>query len=321
MMCNYGSGIPLQSLDKLEAQFDAQLDTAGDALETLILCTNGSFLDDMNVPVEAQRSLLRRAQQSVASTVIIETHLDTLSQEKLRMVRTLIPEKPVILELGLESANPFVQKNCYLKEVPLDLLEKTMASAEKIGFAFQLNVILGAPFLSKKEQMDDAEQTIRWALSHRAMSALFPMNIKPYTLLRYAYRHGLYTPISHWMMPLLLSRFSADELAQIDLAWYGNRQIRYDVPDAATVFPADCSICHEPLQRFYQSYVLTSDGKDRRRLVEKILASGRKSCVCMEYETSLLTEDSFSLEERVRKAQRSLLSFLERETFGEVKTQ
>lgn len=306
IMCNYGSGEPIQSRVALESQFDAHISAMGLELKTLILCTNGSFLDDRNVPPDIQESLVRRAQASIASTVIIETHVDTLTAEKLSMVRQNVSSKEVILEVGLESADSFVQKNCYLKEIPLGHLETVMGYARQLGFLFQLNVILGAPFLTASEQMDDAERAIRWALDHHALAVLFPMNIKPYTLLHYAYSKGLYAPISHWAMPLLLARFSPAELARIDLAWYGNRKIEYDTAGITTIFPRDCPQCKSFLQSFYQSYVLTEDGADRRALIEYVLSAGLAGCDCMEQERAAQHGASESRNNRVLRLHKVL---------------
>lgn len=284
IMCNYGIGVPPRSQAELEAQFDACLDAVGPELDTLLLSTNGSFLDGRSIAAETQESLLRRAQASAAATVIIETHLDTLSPEKLRRVRQLIPCKAVILEVGLESADPLVQENCYLKTVPLDQLERAMEAAEGLDMMFQLNVILGAPFLSARDRMADAEQAVRWALDRGALAALFPMNIKPYTLLQYAYEKGLYAPVSHWAVPLLLSRFSPDSLSRIDLAWYGNREIQYGVPGVSTVFPRACSACRGTLQNFYRAYVRSGSGAQRHRLVQDVIRDGEGLCGCMRLE-------------------------------------
>lgn len=311
IMCNYGSGTPIHSRAIVESQFDAIVSAMGEKLEILILCTNGSFFDDENVPLDVQRSLLGRAQNSVASMIIIETHLDTLLPDKLQMIRYYIPSKTVILEIGLETVNPFVQKNCYLKEVPLDRLTAVMKAAQEMKLLFQLNVILGAPFLPFSDQMIDAERTIRWGLAQNSLIALFPMNIKPYTLLYYAYLQGLYRPISHWAIPLLLDRFSSEELAKIDLAWYGNRESQYEEPEMRTVFPRDCSSCHQMLQDFYKAYVLTESGKERHALVKQVLFNGTQKCICMEQEKNRLCQNSVLQEEHVFKLHRSLLAALQ----------
>ena len=282
MMCNYGIGKPLRSLELIKTQFYKHLEEIGEDLETLILCTNGSFFDESSLTREVQTAILDIAQASVAKTIIIETHVDTLSKDLLKRVRKILFNKDVILELGLESSDMFVQEYCYLKKINLDFLSEIISYGQNLELKFQLNIMLGAPFLSEGERLHDTKQSISWALNHGAMVVLFPMNIKPFTLLHFAYENGLYADISHWLMPIILNCFSAEELENIDIAWYGNREIKY--PDASTIFPSDCDICHEKLQSFYDNYAVSHDGNERKKMVREVLKIGMKECDCLNKE-------------------------------------
>ena len=68
--------------------------------------------------------------------------------------------------------------------------------------------MLGAPFLSRAEQLEDAELSLRWALEHAAYAALFPLTVKPHTLLNFAFRHGMYSPVTGPVTAELLRRFN-----------------------------------------------------------------------------------------------------------------
>lgn len=316
IMCNYGQTSLMPPQYELEAECDAILAANKSRIGKLLLCTNGSFLDDRNVPVPLQEALIRKAQESCASLIIIETHLDTITKQKLLMLRSLLPQKHILLELGLESSDAYVQNECYLKNIPLDFMEDVLRFGQDAGFYFQLNVMLGAPFLTPAEQFTDTEQTLRWVLSHNAAAALFPINIKPFTLLRMAYENGIYAPVSHWMVPLLLQKFSPDELSLIDLAWYGNRQIEYTSSALTTIFPADCPQCHQILQDFYQAYTNTNNGKIRQKLVRDILRAGHSLCNCLkETQSSLLHPVPDDRKLRVNASQKKLLCICENRGF------
>ena len=46
------------------------------------------------------------------------------------------------------------------------------------------NVLLGAPFLCERDQLDTAVKSVNWAFEQGTDSVVvFPMNIKPFTLL------------------------------------------------------------------------------------------------------------------------------------------
>ena len=311
-MCNYGIGSPqLPTAEEILAQLSGVSDSLMRKVRVLLLSTNGSVLSQNNVEESVLVEILKFAQNSPAETIIIETHIDTLSEKRLKMLRSHIPQKRIILEIGLESADPFVQKNCFLKEIPMGHIQRMLDIAPEYRIDFQFNVILGAPFLTSKEQIDDSEATIRWIIAKGAMTALFPMNIKPYTLLHFALDNRMYKPISHWAVPYLLNRFTEDELGNIDLAWYGNRQITYDDPTAITVFPSDCEACRSILQEFYHTYVSTTDGIRRRYAVKKVLRDAR--CDCINAEILNYNPPTTERGERVLRAHELLIRALEKD--------
>lgn len=70
-----------------------------------------------------------------------------------------------------------------MKEVSIPDFEKTIALIQNMEMDVECNVMVGLPFLSEKEQYEDALSTIQWVFEHQCTPVLFPVNIKPYTLL------------------------------------------------------------------------------------------------------------------------------------------
>lgn len=299
IMCNYGMGSAHRpDKNAIMMQLESLLRNVKSPVRTLLLSTNGSILDQNSIDKELLFEVLEFAENSTAETIIIETHIDTLSEARFQMLRQYIPKKFIIIEVGLESSDNYVQKYCYLKELPMNKLSQALSIAQNYDIRFQLNVIMGAPFLSRREQIKDAEKSIRWSLEKGAMVTLFPMNIKPFTLLRYALEQGICHPISHWSIPLLLERFTEAELERIDLAWYGNRQIEYDDTHANTIFPTDCNKCHSFIQDFYHTYITATNGSIRRAAVAAVLSSANCDCFAREIDLINYMYDSHR-EERV----------------------
>ena len=319
IMCNYGSSLPLQSKEQARVEAEHILAEYGKGIHKLLLCTNGATLDLRCVPVPILDVLLELAQKCEAEKVIIETHVETINQGVLNHIRSFV-KKPVLLELGLESVDPFVQHNCYLKDIPLEKIVKAICLGKEMGFDFQLNLMLGAPFLSEAEQIKDAELSIRWALAYAEYVTLFPMNIKDYSLLRFAYEKGIYNQISHWMMVLLLDRFDGKDLGRIDLAWYGNRDIEYEDTSCATVFPRSCENCRDLLYGFYESFNDTINAEQRKNVVKETLEKGYNSCSCLKNLRKIIEglDDEIIQDERnsrVYAKQNKLLEALREEGF------
>lgn len=112
------------------------------------------------------------------------------------------------------------------------------------------NILVGIPFLSTQEQIEDALTSIEWCIKNKIDEIdLFPINIKPYTLLEELYKSNDYDVISHWELIEVLNRVPEDYLSKIFLAWYGNRNLKYD-NEVHSIFPKSCFKCHNNLMEF-----------------------------------------------------------------------
>ncbi len=313
IMCNYGIGTASNhDNNRILNQIKGYLSNVSTSIHTILLSTNGSILDENSVPRPLLVEVLEVVNQSDATVIIVETHLDTLNEERIQHLRHYVPYKELILEIGLETIDPFVQKHCYLKTISTRHIDNVFFLAEQYHILIQFNIILGAPFLNRNEQIEDAENSIRWVLSHGSLVTLFPMNVKPFTLLSFAYEVGIYYPISHWDLLILLSKFNSDQLERIDLAWYGNRENIYE--RSATVFPTDCAECHSLLQDFYYAYN-RSDGCTRYNAVRKTLGANR--CYCLKKEEELIRSSSCveNRNEIVKSTQSLLIDLFEKSKY------
>ena len=223
IMCNYWTPGALLPEEEILEEAAVLIPGKGKGIRKLLLSVSGSMLDRRCVAEPMLKGLLTLAENCEAERIIIETHLDTINEAVLQFIRTIV-KKPVILEVGLESVDPFVQHNCYLKDVPAEQLLEAFLLGKKYNMEYQLNLMLGAPFLSRAEQLEDAELSLRWALEHAAYAALFPLTVKPHTLLNFAFRHGMYSPVTGPVTAELLRRFTPEELGRIDVLWQGNEE-------------------------------------------------------------------------------------------------
>lgn len=141
---------------------------------------------------------------------------------------------------------------------------------------------------------------------------MFPVNIKPFTTLWYLHNIGGYSQLSHWALVLLLSRFSAQELQQIDIAWYGNRINGY--PESSVpqpLLPTSCPICNHQLQLFFNLYMQCVTGEQRAVLLRKINCTDSFNCSCRERFLSTLVQTDFPLlHSQVYMQQRRLVAAL-----------
>lgn len=278
LMCDYGVAEGTHTVEEYLLEMNRILNEDSQRLDILLLCTNGSFLDEEQISPELFDSVLARASQTQARLVEIETHYRDVTLGKLRRLKELLPGKRVAIEMGLETVNPLIQSHIIMKGIHLADYERTISLIQSFGFIVEVNIMIGIPFLSAKEQFDDALATIRWAFHRNCRVVLFPMNIKPYTLLMEMYRSGHYHPMSQWALPLLLDTLSAQELERVTVAWFGNREEVYSPSSERAVFPLACPECTAAVKRFYPQFLETQSGEERKALLTRLLS---RNCDCL----------------------------------------
>lgn len=297
IMCDYGTTSGIRPVKEYLIEMDRILQEIGHSVNVLLLCTNGSFLDDNQISQELFQAVLKRAARSQVRWVEIETYYKDVTPEKLSQIQDLLPQKRVAIEMGLETTNPLYQSHIIMKGIDMADYEHTVTLIQSFGFVAEVNIMVGLPFLSPKEQFDDAVHTMKWALDHGCGLVIFPMNIKPYTLLMEMFHSGHYRPISSWMLPLLLDTLSGPQLEHVTVAWYGNREEIYPETEERAVFPRSCPSCTIEIERFYRQFLKTVEGDARKSLLAQLISqAGRCGCDCLSAtrnEISVQPKDTF----------------------------
>lgn len=297
MMCDYGCAADIKPQEKYLGEMKYILDSADAPIECLLLCTNGSFFDDAQIPMPLFKAILALASQYDIPTIEFETHYLDVSSEKLSIIQEILPEKHIMIEMGLESVDPLYQENVLMKSIDLPAYEKTIQTIQQCGFEVETNIMIGLPFLNTGEQMRAAFDAVMWSFAHQCRVVLFPINIKPYTVLMQMYKKKMYTPISHWLLIFLLDSIPVEKLSAVTVAWYGNREETYDGSDSSTVFPSACPHCQEKLMRFYSDFLRDTNCKRRKDLIVHLKAACK--CACPAEQIDLLNQlDTESFESR-----------------------
>lgn len=275
-MCNYGAGENITPEEAL-AVIDRELEGREEPVVELLLGTCGSILDEAEMSWDTLECILSRIAREAIPTILLETHYTTVSEWKLQRIQELLPNSEVVIEMGFESADPVVLRDSLHKFMDLEKLAQTMALIKGVGMGVVLNVFLGVPHLTVREQIDDAKKAVEWAVTHSVdRVVVFPSNIKPNTVIWDLYQQKRYRRISHWAVVELLSRLDDECLSRIELSWYGDRQKVGKSTEA--IPPESCEDCDGAIFAFYQSFILCFDPQQRRTLVRNIKKHAMCSC-------------------------------------------
>lgn len=220
-ICNYWSG---QRIPGLIAEMEKNVsipETAG----TILVNTCGGCLDSEELTEEEQDQLFRWLSRQPAEDIILETHMATLSENTVQRVRERLPGKNLFFETGQESMDRDVQFYSLNKPISEKGRRNVLSRIRNCGAKSIVNVILGAPFLGREEQIRDASDSICGLLREGAdYVMLFPVNIKPDTLVHLLYEEGMYAPVDGDMIVRVLDMLPEELLARVGVAWYGEHQ-------------------------------------------------------------------------------------------------
>lgn len=267
-VCNYWNGKRLPGIvDELIAQ-----DPLPPDCRTLLLNTCGSCLDPLELSPEEQERLFAWIARHSCKRVILETHADTLNQETAGRVRQSFPNQELFFEFGIESTSADTLFYCLNKRAPQKSVPELVETVHQYRAFCIANVLLGAPFLSRREQVEDAVRTIRELLRQGVdYITLFPVNIKVCTLPYFLRLHHRYDAICEDMIVDVLAQFPTDELPRIDVAWYGEHQ------EDGTIPPCFCPKCQAELPRLLQIYNHAETSAEREGVLAKMRGL---RCVC-----------------------------------------
>ena len=267
-ICNYWKGNHISNvLDELVEEC-----IIPDGCDTLLINTCGSCLDQFELSLVDQEKLWDWIRTRKCHNVILETHADMLSLGLISRIRDRLSDKDLYFEIGIESISKDVLFYCLNKDYPKIPLKKIVNNVHAIGGKLIANVVLGAPFLNRTEQVEDAVNSINVLLRTGVdYITLFPVNLKPYTLTEVMYRHGMYELVTGNMIIEVLSRISGDCLPKVNLSWYGNRL------EKGLVAPYYCPKCQKDLKRIIEFFNNADSKEGRLKFFEKMR---KEECVC-----------------------------------------
>ncbi|ANB02040.1 radical SAM protein [Ectothiorhodospira sp. BSL-9] len=217
-MCGYhlGANRALVTDEQLVAQTRDAINRLNPVVyPTLVFTSNGSFLDRAEVSDEVRPVLLRMLREAGFQFLVIETRPEYITVPRLRtMVDAFSPESasgqgphPVSISFGLESSDDFVQQFCINKGRRREDYLEAFTLLQAQGFSFDCYVLLGKPFMTACEDIDDAIRTIRFAVDHGADYVfLMVTNMVDFCLTGYLAERGRYRLSSLWRAVELLER-------------------------------------------------------------------------------------------------------------------
>lgn len=270
IMCDYGKPRKENlSQDDVKQIMNEVFNNLKEQPKVLLLNSLGSVLDESEMPIENIKILLNEIAKTDINVIIFETHYITINEEILKLIRKKLQKKQVEIELGFESYNQEYREKYLNKIIDNNKFIEKINLIKSYGFTVETNVIFGMPYLTTQEQIKDTLQSIKWCFDNNVDGVnLFPINIKPYTLLYKLYKNSEYSPVKHKDFIEVLKQVPKEYIDKIYLCWYGNRELDYE--GKKTVLPKCNENDRDKIMRFYKEFNLNKNKRYRKILLDNI---------------------------------------------------
>lgn len=300
-MCNYGQGYMISDSEMESILQRVSLES--DGMNSILIGTLGSIFDISEVPKSGLEIICSKLNEMPINTVIFETHYTFIDEKLCIWLKERMPDKDIVIELGLESSDNFVQRKCLNKIIQLDKFKEKIRLLHRFQMSVTVNVFLGVPFLSVVEQIEDIQRTILWAIRNGADSTvIFPANIRKNTLLDFLYKNQQYRRITQWQVLEVLKKIPINYLNRIFFAWYGDWVDKDENGNIENLPPYSCEQCQEQWIEFYHKF-LQENSSEKRKFILDDIANSKNECECRrKFKKDLCIVESKGREKRVIEA-------------------
>lgn len=252
-MCGYFNDSLWQktSADDLLKQFDTAMKNYSNQ-KIVKIFTSGSFLDEKEIPLSVRKKILTKLFEKT-DRISVESRPEYITNEKLSDIKKISKSKQFEIGIGLETANDFIRKNCINKGFSFNDYKKAAKILKKHGFKLKTYLLIKPPFLTEKESIEDAIQTVDKIKTITDTISLNPTNIQRNTLVEYLWKRKQYRPA--WL-------FSIIEILKESKKIAPNVFIKCDISGGGNIRGAhNCKNCDKKYLKTIEDFSLNQDLK------------------------------------------------------------
>jgi len=293
--CNYQFVAALSDRSVTDEQIISQTKWALEKLRPLErypyihISSAGSFLDPTEISDQVLVRICQLFDEAGVQILGFETRPEyLLNKRRLKLVRDGF-SRSFAVGVGLESVNDFIRNVCFNKGFEIDLFVKAVQALRDHDMEFFSYVLLGKPFLTVAEDVQDAVETIRFSLQQGGLALLMVANLQEYTLTHWLWERNEYKLPKLWAAIRVLEMLEPEERMKVAI-----KAIDKAVPPPKA-FAANCPNCTSIVSNAIVGWDLTGD----YGLIERV----QNCCDCKkEWNVEFDSKPVLPLENRVTEA-------------------
>ncbi len=259
--------------------------------EMIALYNSGNWFADREVPQESRIWFYDYIAKSKCASIAVESLPQFINEKTLAEARVHLDGKKLIVGIGLQSADDFIRTVCINTTCTKPQFEHATKLLKEYGYTPRVYLMIKPPFLTEKEAIDEAANSIQYTSSlGYADASICPTRIAPHTVVDELAKRDLFTPPSLWSVIEILKR--------VDKLGIQTRVSCLDVDgkDGDTVYPRNCEKCTPKILKSLVAYNLGEANINDLELLD---------CDCKQHYEELAQEEqetigSLPLPQRVR---------------------
>ncbi len=264
---NAGRNIRLQNVQRQYQNGIAGEDFSG--IRRIDFPTAGSFYNDRELSPESRNYLFSEVSKLPVDSVMVETRVDYLTEEKVRESKSYLREDQSIeLAIGLESADDNIRNKVLYKGLSKKGFERFAGICKNTDSRLLAYVLIKSPTLTEAEAIEDAVQTADYVykIAHdrgiKARVAFKPMFIPEGTELEEQYLSREYQLPKLWTTVETVKRTTQLASYQPNSIFVG----MFDEDLSGDRFSSNCDECNSKVVEALKKFNGTQDISELERL-------------------------------------------------------
>ena len=162
--------------------------------------TSGSFLDDNEISNKVGSQILNKLYET-CDKVSVESRPEYITDKKLKEIKKIAGSKAFEIGVGLETADDNIRNDCINKGFTFKDYKNAADIIHKNGFSLKTYVLVKPPFMTERQAIDDAVNTIKKIKNITDVVSLNPCNVQRNTVVDYLWKRREYRP--PWLFSII----------------------------------------------------------------------------------------------------------------------
>jgi archaeosine synthase beta-subunit len=226
-MCGYFNDSMWQKVSEedLLTQFKTAMNNYSDE-KFIKIFTSGSFLDDKEITSRVRNKILAKLDDTT-DKISVESRPEYITDKSLSCIKQISDLYNFEIGIGLETANDSIRNDYLNKGFSFVDYKKAASIIKKHNMKLKTYVLIKPPYLTEKESIDDAINTVDIIKKITNSISFNPTNVQRKTFVNYLWQRKKYRPT--WLFSVIeilkeSKKIAPDVFIKCDIAGGGSKR-------------------------------------------------------------------------------------------------